>query len=68
MLTRYLGSIRLNMGAFFSMSGMMTNLHVTRTRLQNPARTQSLLDEKDMHPHEGAVVSPDPAASDEDVL
>ena len=26
-LTLYLGSILLNMGAFFSMSGMITNLH-----------------------------------------
>lgn len=26
-LTLYLGSILLNMGAFFNMSGMITNLH-----------------------------------------
>ena len=67
-LTLYLGSIRLNMGAFFSISGMMTNLQVTPTRSHAGCRCMCLLNERDIHPDEFAVVSPDSAASNEDVL
>lgn len=57
--TLYLGSIRLNMGAFLSMSGMVMNLHAHELSEAALATGKALLHE---------LGSPDRLSSNEDVF